>query len=271
MKVYLNKIYDVIKNQIVSDLRYSQDIFEDILNEKVSNECVWLDSGCGHQLLSEWRLDEERRLIKKAQQIVGLDFDFFSLKKHKTIKNLVQAVMDELPFPDDYFNLVTSNMVVEHLDNPEIQFAEVSRVLSEDGLFIFHTVNEKSHFTFLRKLINGNTAKRLAYFLDDRDSDDVFEVHYKANTSEKIRELADETDFEVVEIKMISSDAVFAMVPPFAIIELVWIKLLMRKSLEKFRTNMIAILKKKENKLESKRRVDSASQDGFWKAAKQKK
>lgn len=244
MKKYLNKSYGFLKELIVDELRYSQDIFEEILDAAVNEKSVWLDLGCGHQLLSSWRLEQEENLIGKPKQIIGLDYDCSSLQKHRTINQKVQGTIDELPFPNNYFNLVTANMVVEHLDCPKIQFSEINRVLAENGLFVFHTVNEKSHFVRLRKLISGRTAKKLAAFLEDRVSDDVFAVHYKANSREEVEKLALETGFKVDRIKMISSDAVFGLVPPLSILELIWLRILMRKSLENLRTNMIIILRK---------------------------
>lgn len=39
-----------------------------------------------------------------------------------------------IPFPDDYFDLVTSTSVFEHVGNPEQSFAEIHRVLKDGGL-----------------------------------------------------------------------------------------------------------------------------------------
>ena len=244
MKSLLRKIYGYAKRLIVSDLRYSQYLFEDVIESNVSADTKLLDLGCGHHLLSPWRLEEEKKLVGRASLVIGIDYDFPSLVKHKTITKKVHGSIDALPFPNDHFNVAISNMVVEHLDDPQIQFAEVNRVLAKDGLFIFHTVNEHGHFALMRKMTSGKFAKKLAYFLEDRVSDDVFEVHYKANSAEKIQELAKNTGFRVEKIKFISSDAVFAVVPPLAVLELIWIKILMKKSYEHLRTNIIVILKK---------------------------
>jgi 2-polyprenyl-3-methyl-5-hydroxy-6-metoxy-1,4-benzoquinol methylase len=145
--------------------------------------------------------------------------------------------------------VATANMVVEHLDNPRIQFAEISRVLKPSGIFIFHTVNETGYFAAMRKITPKPLVKKLARLLDGRQSDDVFEVHYKANREEQIKRLAQETGFELETIKLINSDAVFALVPPLAVVELLWIRLLMNHSLRKLRTNIIVILKKKVNEI----------------------
>lgn len=242
---YLRKIYGFSKKTIVPDLRYSQYLYEDILNEKIPGAGSWLDLGCGHQLLPEWRLAEEKELIAKARSVVGLDYDLPSLVKHRSIETKVQGSATELPFVENFFDVVTANMVVEHLDNPQVQFREISRILKPGGLFIFHTPNEFGHFSMMRKIVPDFAVKRLSKLLDGRESEDVFEVRYKSNNRRAIEKLGAETGFEIDKIKMVSTDAVFAVVPLLAVIELIWIKMLMADSLKSLRTNIIAVLRKK--------------------------
>lgn len=245
---HLQSFYGFAKQKIVPSLSYSQTIYEDVLNRAVAPDANWLDIGCGHQMLPPWRFEQEKQLFKKARHVVGIDYDFPSLLKHRTVKEKVNGSADCLPFKDDYFDVATANMVVEHLDAPQIQFAEVNRILKPNGIFIFHTVNETGYFARLRKLVPDKLAKRLSGLLDGRTADDVFPVHYRANREEVITRLARETNFAVERIKFISSDAIFAVVPPLAVVELAWLKLLMRRSFQHLRTNIIVILKKNGEK-----------------------
>lgn len=239
-----NQFYGFAKRQIVPSLVYSQSIYEDVLRENIINGANWLDVGCGHHLLPTWRVAQEKELFGRARHVVGIDFDFPSLLKHQTVSQKINGTADALPFRADYFDVATANMVVEHLDNPFVQFAEISRVLKPDGIFIFHTVNETGYFAKMRKAAPPKLVKKFARILDGREAEDVFDVHYKANRAETIERLARETDFKVEQIKLISSDAVFALVPPLAVAELLWLKLLMRPSLRRLRTNIIVILRK---------------------------
>jgi len=50
-----------------------------------------------------------------------------------------------------------------------------------------------------------------------------------------------------VELRLVSTDAMFAMVPPLAFVELAYIRLLMSDRLRRYRTNLIAVLRKTEN------------------------
>ena len=245
MDKHLQNFYGYAKRAIVPSLDYSQTIYEKVLTAEIPAGARWLDVGCGHHLLPQWRLAEEKELFAKTRHIVGMDYDFPSLLKHRTIAQRIQATADRLPLAENYFDAATANMVVEHLDNPRVQFAEINRVLKPNGIFIFHTVNESGYFARMRKIVPETLVKKLTRLLDGRPADDVFEVHYKANREETISALADETNFTVEKIKLISSDAVFSLVPPLAVAELLFIKLLMRSSLRRWRTNIIVVLKKK--------------------------
>lgn len=241
----LQNTYGFLKRTIVPRLRYSQSVYEDVLTEVIPVDSSWLDVGCGHHLLPPWRLDQERDLMGRAGMVVGVDADLPSLVKHRTIGARVCGIADKLPFQNELFDVATANMVVEHLDDPAIQFSEIGRVLKPGARFIFHTPNEQGYFAVIRRMVPSRTAKKIAGVLDGRSGDDVFEIQYKANSEAKIAKLAERTNFEVERVRFVCSDAVCAIVPPLAAAELIWIRLLMRHSLRRYRTNLIVTLRKK--------------------------
>ena len=240
----LLKRYWAIRRLVAPTLQYAQYMYEEVLKAHVHRDTKWLDLGCGHQILPTWRRNEECRLIENCGLIVGVDYDLLSLQHHTTLACLVRGDITRLPFADESFDLVTANMVVEHLDQPANQFREVQRVLKPGGKFIFHTPNAHGHFAAMRKLTPSKLKDRLVRLLDGRDPEDVFPVHYRANSRGKIDRFARMAGFNVVKTKMIVSDAIFAVILPIAIVELLWIRLLMTKPLRPLRTNIIAILQK---------------------------
>ncbi len=241
----LHDTYGFLKRTIVPSLRYSQSVYEDVLTETIANGAIWLDVGCGHHLLPPWRFEQEQALMSRAAKVVGIDADFPSLGKHRTISERVCGTADTLPFSSGLFDVATANMVVEHLDDPEVQFAEVNRVLKPGARFIFHTPNERGYFALMRRMMPSRAARKIASVLDGREGDDVFEIQYRANSEEKIGRLAELTNFDVERVRFVSSDAVCAIVPPLAAVELIWIRLMMKHSLRRYRTNLIVTLRKK--------------------------
>ena len=176
--------------------------------------------------------------------LVGFDYDMHSLKKHRNLHHRVRGTVSGLPFKDNHFDLVTANMVIEHLDKPEEQFREVSRILKPGGTFIFHTPNALGYITMLARFIPGVVKDKLAYIFDGRKEEDVFDTHYRANTQRCIKLLSQRANFKVLKVRLLATDAAFAVIPPLAFLELLWIRLLMTKPLAPLRTNIIAILRK---------------------------
>lgn len=237
-------IYWKLQSIIAPTLRYSQSIYEDVLIEHCKDNYRWLDLGCGHHLLPAWRLEQEKILIEKAKLVVGIDYDFRSLRKHETIKNIVRGDIGKLPFPNNTFDLITSNMVFEHLDNPEQQLTEIARVLTKGGKLIFHTPNNCGYSTLLARMIPDIIKDKLVLFLQGRAEEDIFPAYYRINSPSKIKKIASSSGLNVVKIKMICSSAQFIMIPPFVIPELIWIRFLMSRIGESMRTNIIAIMEK---------------------------
>src|SRR5262249_53460014 len=186
----------------------SQCLYEDILAREAISGITWLDLGCGHQVLPEWRANEEKALLRD-KTIVGIDCDFPSLTRHPNLSLKGCGNIGRLPFRDSSFDLVTANMVVEHLDDPRPQVQENGGILKPGGRFIFHTVNRHGHFALLRRLTPHRLKDRIVRVLDGREAEDVFEVHYKANTRHRIEELSRAAGFRVVKIRMLVTDAVF--------------------------------------------------------------
>src|SRR5262249_13310580 len=112
------------------------------------------------------------------------------------------------------------------------------------GLFLFHTPNARDWGVLLVKLVPERFIKPIVFFLEGRSSEDVFKAYYRANTENSIATLAQETGFEVVAIDLVNTDAIFAIVTPLAIVELLWLRLLMTKPFRHLRNNIIAVLRK---------------------------
>jgi len=68
----------------------------------------------------------------------------------------------------------------------------------------------------------------------------VFKTYYRANSPEALQRLAAAARLRVRDVRMTVSSAVLAIVPPLAVLELLWIRALRRPGLEGLRPAMIA-------------------------------
>ena len=173
-----------------------------------------------------------------------MDFDLPSLRIHRSIALRVRGDAAAPPFADASFDLVTANMVVEHLDDPARQFHAIARLLRPGGLFIFHTPNTRGYPTAIARLLPESLKPRLARLLDGREGGDVFPTHYRANAAPDIRRLAAASGLRVSSLDLVCTAPILARVPPLAAIELCWLRLLESDALEAWRTNIIAVLER---------------------------
>ena len=163
-----------LEKRMLPELRSSQYPYAERVAESVEPESAWLDLGCGHQVFGDWMGAEQKRAVEKARHVVGIDLDFPAMRKHPDIGDMVMGRLEALPFPDSQFDLVTANMVVEHIDEAAPVLREIARVLRPNGRFVFHTPNFES------PIIAGMSKvpewpKRLAVrLLQGRKDEDIF-------------------------------------------------------------------------------------------------
>jgi ubiquinone/menaquinone biosynthesis C-methylase UbiE len=238
------RIYWQVEKAILPGFKSPGDQYEDLLRDQVNSNTRWLDVGAGHQVLPTWRLAQEKDIVELSRLVVGIDRQLEALQKHRTIQIRCQGDLGNLPFADNCFDLVTANMVVEHLQEPDVQFREIFRALKCGGCFLFHTPNGVSYSALVARLIPGMVKRGLIRLLEGRASDDIFETHYKANTRNAIMKLADSSGFQISKLEMLTGSAELAVIPPLAVFELLFIKLLTAERFRLFRTNIIAILRK---------------------------
>jgi ubiquinone/menaquinone biosynthesis C-methylase UbiE len=234
-----------MERRLVPGLEYSQHQYEARLLRWIGHRVKWLDVGCGRRLLPTWRSAQELVLIGRASQLTGLDGDLGSLHDNVTVHSRVLGAAEQLPFADAVFDVVTANMVVEHLADPVAAFAGVHRILRPGGLFIFHTPNASAFPTVLSRAVPEIAKPLLSRLLDGRRSADVFPTTYRCNTPSAVRETAERAGFEVAELSLVSTTALFSVVLPLAALELLWLRFISTESREQLRSNIICVLYKR--------------------------
>jgi SAM-dependent methyltransferase len=184
----------------------------------------WLDAGCGHKILEPYLHIDEKQLVQKASIAVGCDTFLTSLQRHWSLQNIVSCNLDHMPFRDGSFDLVTLNMVAEHLLEPERTFSEIARVLNSDGRLLIHTPCASSYdIKMIRlgwKIMPRSVGLATIRFTEYREPDDVFPTFYRANTRRQLSSLMREADLVEEELKVIEGRPFFYFAAPLSVLEI---------------------------------------------------
>jgi SAM-dependent methyltransferase len=240
----LFRFYWKVQKLIVPGLRNSQYLYYETLRGLLTRNTRWLEVGCGHQFFPPWMKVDERELVSSVAFSAGLEFDLASLKQHETLPYGVLADIHKVPFRDESFTLVTANMVVEHLENPQAALAEIHRILTPGGMFVFHTTNYWNLLVWIASLIPQSLKNRVVEFLESRKEEDIYPTYYRINTAPAVRRHARESGFEVMDFQLVNSSAETIRLPPVVVFELLLIRLFETALFAKCRSNIVTVLRK---------------------------
>ncbi len=162
--------------------RHALEIYKALMDDLVSEDTCLLDAGCGPGgLVKEY--------VGRAKLVVGTDRYATTFTHLAEIPTLVEASLDELPYPANTFDLVTCSWVLEHLQTPAKTFAEMARVLKPGGHFLFITPNKNNYVVWLRRIIPNRPAKRIVYRIYGRDEEFINPTYYRANGYQDLHRL----------------------------------------------------------------------------------
>ena len=135
------------------------------------NKLKCLDIGCGGGLLSE-------RIARLGASVTGIDITKSSIKVAKIHAlnsglNINYINTDVSSFIKKYspkkFDLIIASEVIEHLDNRNLFFKEVSELLKNKGILILTTINKTALSLLLAKFMAENILKILPKGIHDFD------------------------------------------------------------------------------------------------------
>ena len=96
----------------------------------------------------------------------------------------------KLPFEDEKFDLIVSDVTFEHIEHPEIVSRELQRVLRKGGYICVRTPNATGYVKIFTQLTpNKLHSKFLKYIQPNRREEDIFPTAYKMNTVSSIKKL----------------------------------------------------------------------------------
>jgi SAM-dependent methyltransferase len=193
----MNRLVQLIDRRFYADFRdnWDDELFRNAILDFAQREWKVLDLGAGAGIV------RPMNIRGRVRTVCGLDPDPRVLTNSALDEGYV-GIGEHLPFEDESFDLIFSDNVLEHLLNPTVVFREIWRTLKPGGAFLFKTPNRLHYVPTIARL-TPHSAHKFVNRLRGRAHDDTFPTHYRANSPAAIRRLADETDFEVDQLRLI--------------------------------------------------------------------
>jgi ubiquinone/menaquinone biosynthesis C-methylase UbiE len=237
--------YDEVIRRFIPEVEYHQNRYARGLAMLVQPGCRWLDIGAGTTVHSGWIGLKAKDLVERTELLVGCDVVETHLLQNSLLDHAAVADAVHLPFGDDSFDLVTANMVLEHLEEPQSMFAEVARVLAPGGHFVFVTPNVRNPVVWATSVaLSKSVRKRLAHFIERRSYEHIFHTFYRANSRSAIHQLSERAALRVEELDTFNSYPFIRRFWPLTVIEALWIKAISRGPLQRITTNLFGVLGK---------------------------
>jgi SAM-dependent methyltransferase len=156
-----------------------------------------LDFGAGRGNVVQMRFKGE------VAWVAGVDLDQAVLRNQNLDEaRVIDPESGRIPFEDDTFDVVISDNVLEHVDDPVAVFGELNRVLKPGGVFLGKTPN-RWHYMPLVAQCTPSWFHRLYNRWRGRMTFDTFPTRYRANSRGKVKRLCAETGFELLGVECV--------------------------------------------------------------------
>lgn len=114
----------------------------------------------------------------------------------------VQKIIDPekpLPFEDALFDLIVSDYVFEHIENPVLVARELQRVLKPGGWIVVRTPNRYGYLKFAASIVpNKAHNKALEHVQPHRKAVDTFPTYYRLNSRREFQRHFDKCEVNVM-------------------------------------------------------------------------
>lgn len=164
------------------------------IDRLLSRDMAVLDIGCGRTA------PNLEKLRGKARALYGIDLVDFR-DTAGDLHLFKESVADLKSFQDNSIDLAYSRSVMEHVEHIDAAYAEIFRVLSPGGHYIFLTPNRYDYASLIATMVPNRFHGRIVKATEGREEEDVFPTQYKSNGFRTIRQLARQTGFSIAHLE----------------------------------------------------------------------
>lgn len=174
----------------------------DALLEEMDGHLTVLDFGAGRGRGVEDGSPLHRRLQdlrRPNRTVIGVDVDPVVLENPLVDDAHVIGPDGRIPLPDGSVDLVLSEFVLEHLDDPEASARELERVMKPGAWLCACTPNRWGYLAIAARLVpNRLHVAVLARLQPHKKAEDTFPTRYRLNTRAAFRRHFPTERFEVI-------------------------------------------------------------------------
>ncbi len=173
---------------------YNADMWSEKIKELLNSRKIVLEigagSGSGHQSWIDYR--------SLCEYSLGIDLDPRVLENPNFHETANIGAYELNKYSDRCFDLISSNMVAEHIDNADEFLTQQLALMDVNSVSIHHTAS-KYYYSSLANYVIPESVK---YWLIEklgsgRPSKDVFPAHYLLNSKSDLMKLAKKHDCEI--------------------------------------------------------------------------
>lgn len=187
--------------------RFHDALYRDTIHAHLRAGDRVLDAGCGRYL-------KFCRELSPVARVFGIDLETTLETNNEAAPFGVRGDVGHLPFPDQFFDVVISRSVVEHLSEPQKVFSEFARVLRPGGKVVIITPNKYDYVSIAAALTPYHFHRRLVSRIFGVSEDDVFPTLYRANTMAAIRKALRSAGLAELELRTINHYPAYLMFSP---------------------------------------------------------
>jgi ubiquinone/menaquinone biosynthesis C-methylase UbiE len=205
---------------------HPQTAYFDRVSELLRAGMRWLDVGCGRQLVPAETLREhaaiEARLKACGSLLVGLDLHLAALRHNVACTYRVLGTVTALPFASQSYDLITANMVFEHLDHPLQALVEIRRVLRPGARLLVHTPNLFGIRSLVALAIPNRMHPWIVRRIEGRAECDVHPTHFTFNRRRQIERTLRAAGFARWRVEYVPSANFYGHLPLVGQVEATW-------------------------------------------------